>query len=178
MSSRQWLCGILMVVLLVLTGCSTPLPEGDSGSVTLIPFFNGEFGISGVVPVTCSEAAPGNFECPDLAADGSWAAIIQQAYPGPLDELEALVLEQISLERLPAPAGSYEGRAFEWDLYTLEARVKEVGPEPMRLELALAEESSMSYLVALVTLPEAHDAHPELLDTIFTHAVYGLVPWE
>ncbi len=169
---RKLLCGALGIVLLVLTGCSVSLPAGDSGSVTLIPFFDTDAGISGVVPVTCSQSSPGNFECPDLAV------IVQQAHAGPLDELVDLVVAQIGLERLPEPTGSYKGRAFDWELYSLEAQLEAAGPDNMRVELALAEDGSVSYIVALVTLPEAYDAHPALFDTIFSHAVYGLMPWE
>ena len=169
---RNLKVGILVIVLLVLTGCSASLPAGDSGSVTLIPFFDTDAGITGVVPVTCSQSDPGNFECPDLGV------IVQQAYPGPQDELVELVLSQISLERLPEPTGNYRGRAFDWVLYSLEVQLEAAGPDNMRLELALAEDNSVSYIVALVTLPEAYDAHPALFDTIFIHAVYGLMPWE
>jgi hypothetical protein len=170
--SRRRLCGISVIVLLLLTGCSASLPAGDSGSISLIPFFNTDYGISGVVPVACNETAPGNFDCPDLAV------MVQQAYPGPLDELVDLVLAQLSVEQLPVPAGSYKGRAFDWDLYSLETQVKDAGPDDLRVELALAEDGSVSYIVALVTLPEAYDGHPEPYDTIFTHAVYGLMPWQ
>ena len=81
-------------------------------------------------------------------------------------------------EQLPEPAGSYKGRAFDWELYSLEAHIEDSGFDVLRVELALAEEGPMSYIVALVTLPEAYAAHPQLYDTIFTHAVYGLMPWE
>lgn len=170
--NRKLLCGISMIVLLLLTGCSASLPAGDSGSISLIPFFNTDHGISGVVPVTCSEQAPGSFDCPDLAV------MVQQAHPGPLDELVDEVVAQLSVEELPEPAGSYKGRAFDWDLYSLEAQVKDAGFDVLRVELALAQDGPMSYIVALVTLPEAYEGHPELYDTIFAHAVYGLMPWE
>lgn len=164
--------GILVIVLLVSTGCSASLPAGDSGSLTLIPFFDTDAGIAGVVPATCNQSSPGNFECPDLAV------IVQQAYPGSLEELMDLVTAQISVERLPQPTGSYKGRAFDWELYSLEAQLEAMGPEKMRVELALAEDGSRSYIVALATLPEAYDAQPALFDTVFTHAVFGLMPWE
>jgi hypothetical protein len=170
--------GILAAILLVLTGCAESLPAWDSGSIALVPFFDADGGISGVVPVTCSQPVPGNFECPGLAGDGSMAVIVQQAYPGPRDELEDLVLAQVSLEQLPEPVGSYSGRAFDWDLYSLEAQVQGAGPDEMRVELALAEGDVMSYFVALVTPREVYEAHPALFETIFGHAVYGLVPWE
>ena len=170
--NRRMLCGIAVIVLLLLTGCTASLPAGDSGSTSLIPFFNADQGISGVVPVNCRETAPGNFDCPDLAV------MVQQEHPGPLDELVDLLLPQLSVEQLPEPAGSYRGRAFDWDLYSLEAHIEDSGFDVLRVELALAEEGPMSYIVALVTLPEAYAAHPQLYDTIFTHAVYGLMPWE
>jgi hypothetical protein len=165
-------CVVLVGVLLILTGCSASLPAGDSGSVALIPFFDMDAGISGVVPATCSQSSQGNFDCPDQSA------VVQQAYPGPLDELVDLVLAQTSLERLPEPTGSYRGRAFDWDLYSLVAQVEGAGPDAMRVELGLAEQGSVSYIVALVTSPEAYSANPARFDTIFTHVMYGLMPWE
>jgi hypothetical protein len=170
--SRRLLYGISVIVLLFLTGCSASVPEGDSGSISLIPFFNADHGISGVVPVTCREQAPGSWDCPDLAV------IVQQAYPGPLEELVDLLLPQLSVEQLPEPVGGYKGRAFDWDLYSLEAQIEDSGFDILRVELALAEEGSRSYIMALVTLPEAYEGHPEFYDTVFTHAVYGLMPWE
>ena len=175
---RGLFVGILATILLVLTGCSVSLPAGDSGSIALVPFFDADRGISGVVPVDCSQPAPGNFECPGLTGDGSMAVIVQQAYPGSREELEDLVLAQVRLERLPEPVGSYRGRAFDWDLYSLEAQVKDAGPDAMRVELALAERDAASYFVALVTPPEAYEAHPALFETIFGHAIYAMVPWE
>jgi hypothetical protein len=170
--SRRLLSGISVIVLLLLTGCTATLPEGDSGSIALMPFFNDDHGISGVVPAGCTESSPGNFDCPDLAV------MVQQAYPGPLEELVDLLLPQLSVEQLPEPVGGYKGRAFDWDLYSLVARIEDSGFDVLRVELALAEEGARSYIVALVTLPEAYEGHPELYDTIFTHAVYGLMPWE
>lgn len=170
--NRRMLYGIAVIVLMLLTGCTASLPAGDSGSISLIPFFNSDQGISGVVPVNCRETAPGNFDCQDLAV------MVQQEHPGPLDELVDLLRPQLSIEQLPEPAGSYKGRAFDWDLYSLEAHVEDSGFDVLRVELALAEDGPMSYIVALVTLPEAYDTQPELYDTIFTHAVYGLMPWE
>ncbi|MFN2291260.1 MAG: hypothetical protein ACK2UC_08735 [Anaerolineae bacterium] len=175
---RRLFCGILATILLGLTGCAGSLPAGDSGSIALVPFFDRDLGIGGVVPVTCSESAPGNFECPSLAADGGMAVIVQQAYPGPRDELVDLVLSQVSLEQLPEAGGHYRGRAFNWDLYSLEVQVKDAGPDAMHVELALAEGDATSYFVALVTPPEVYEAHPALFETVFGHAVYGLVPWE
>jgi hypothetical protein len=175
---RGLFVGILASSLLVLAGCAASLPAGDSGSIALVPFFDAEHGISGVVPVDCSQPAPGNFECPGLAGDGSMAVIVQQAYPGPRDELVDLVLAQVSLEQLPQAAGHYRGRALDWDLYSLKAQVKDAGPDAMRVELALAEGEAVSYFVALVVPPDAYEAHPALFRTIFGHAIYGLVPWD
>jgi hypothetical protein len=170
------LAAILGSVLLAITACTIPLPEGDSGSIALLPFFSEEFGIRGVVPVACHQGDPGNFECRDLTQDRSLAYLVLQVFPVAMDELIPLLLDELSLERLVEPVGSYKGTALTWDLYTFEAQISDLDPDTFRVDLALAESGEMSYLVALVTLPDAYDAHAPLYDTVFTHCVYALAP--
>ena len=173
---RRLLAAILGSVLLATTACTAPLAEGGSGSIALVPFFSEEFDIRGVVPLVCQQGYPGNFECQDLTPGQSPAYMSQQSFPGAMDELVPLLLHALSLEEFPEPIGTYKGTAFIWDLYTLEAQIPDLGPETFRVDLALAEGGEMSYLVALVTLPDAYDAHTPLYGTVFTHAVYALAP--
>lgn len=173
---KNLLLGLLAGMLLVMTACSASLAGGDSGSIALTRFFSEEFGIRGVVPQACVQSNPGNFECTDLTPDDSPVVMVQQLFPGTMDELIALVLDEVSLEQLPEPAGSYKGTAFTWDLYTFEAQIIDAGPETFRVDLALAQGDSASYLVVLATLPDSYDANAVLYETVFTRAVYALAP--
>ena len=175
---KYWLVGILAGLLLVLTACSASLPVGTSGSVALLPFFDEEMGIRGIVPHGCSQAQAGNTECPNLISGQAPVALVQQAAPVPLDELVDAVLASTALEQLPESAGSYKGTAFTWDLYAAETQIKDLGPVTVQLDLALAGGESKSYLIAMVTLPEDYEANTALLETVFTHALYSLAPLE
>jgi hypothetical protein len=173
---KHWLAGVVAVLLLVLTACSASLPEGESGSIALVPFFHQAMGIRGVVPAGCSQTQPGSVECADLISGRAQVLLVQQAAPVPLDELVEALLSELTLEQLPEPTGSYRGSAFDWDLYAMETQIKDVGPVTVRLDLALAETDSASYIVGMATLPEDYEANMALLQTVFTHAVYSLAP--
>lgn len=173
---KHWLAGVLTGLLLVLTACSGSLPVGKSGSIALLPFFHEEMGIRGVVPAGCNQAQPGTVECANLISSSAPVVLVQQAAPVPLDELIDLVLASTTLEQLPKHTGSYRGTAFNWDLYAAETQITDVGPVTVRLDVALAEGDSASYLVAMVTLPEDYEANTALLQTVFTHALYSLAP--
>jgi hypothetical protein len=179
---RGKLCTVaLALVLLVAVACGPALRQGDSGSVALIPFFNQELGIQGVVPHGCAQVSSDTFECANLTPEQDFVVLVQSAVPGTLDDVVALVLDKTSFSKLPELADRYRGKAFTWDLYTGETRLTDAGDaadETVHLELALAEGDTAAYIVALVALPEAYNANPVLYDTIFTHAVYGLVPLE
>jgi hypothetical protein len=175
---KHWLASVLAGLLLVLTACSASLPEGQSGSIALLPFFHEEMGIRGVVPHGCNHAQPGTVECADLISGQGPVVLVQQAAPVPLNELIDLVLASTTLELLPEPTGSYKGAAFTWDLYAVETQLKDVGSMTVRLDLALAEGDSASYLIAMVTLPEDYEVNTALLETVFTHALYSLTPLE
>lgn len=158
---KNLLLGILASALLVVTGCTVSLREGDSGSILLTPFVDEELGIQGVAP------------------QQGWtdqAELVQYSLPGTIDDAIAIVLDQTSLTELPEPVGSYKGKALAWDLYAFETQVTDVGPQTLHLELALAEDESAAYLVALAVLPDAYDASAALYETVFTHAVYALAP--
>ena len=173
---KHWLVGIVAVLLLVLTACSASLPEGESGSIALVPFFHEEMGIRGVVPSGCNQPQAGTVECANLISGQAPVVLVQQAAPVPLDELVDALQSELTLEQIPEPMGGYRGSAFDWDLYAMETQIKDVGPVTVRLDLALAEADSASYFVAMATLPEDYEANTALLQTVFTHAVYSLAP--
>jgi hypothetical protein len=179
---RGKLCLIgLALVLLMAAACGPSLPQGETGSIALIPFFNQELGIQGVVPHGCAQVGSDTFECANLTPEQGSVVLVQSAVPGTMDDLVALVLDRTSFSKLPELADRYRGKAFTWDLYTAETRLTGAGDaadETVHLDLALAEGDSAAYMVALVTLPAAYNANPVLYDTIFTHAAYALAPLE
>ena len=177
-TSRRLLVTVFWSVLLTVTACTAPLTGDGSGYVGLLPFSDETYDVRGVVPVACHQGDPGNFECRDLTQDRSLTYLVLQVFPGTMDELVPLLLDELSLERLPESIGSFEGTAFTWDLYTLESQILDVGPETFRVDLALAEGDEGSYLVALATLPGAYDAHAALYDAVFTHVVYAFAPFD
>jgi len=161
--NKKLLLGVLVSFLLAVTACTGLQPRHGSGWIAMTPFTSDEYGIRGVVP-------PG-----DWIEQG---ALVQQSFPGTMDELVSVLLAQTSLDKVPEPAGSYRGAALTWSLYAFETQVTEVGPETVRVDLALAEGGSASYLVAMVTLPDAYEENESLVKTVFLHAVYALAPLE
>jgi hypothetical protein len=150
-------------MLLALGACSASLPQGERGSIALVPFWNEEMGIQGVEPLQ------------------NWAEqadLVQISVPGDMDDLVAIVQEQTEITELPEPSGTYRGKALTWSLWSTETQLKDAGPETWHVELALAEGESEAYLVALVVQPDEYDANPGLYDTVFGHALYALEPLE
>jgi len=152
---------MLLGTIPAMSDCSLSLPQGNSGSVALIPFWDEEQGIQGVTT-------------PQDWADQ--AELVQLAIPGTREEAVAIVLERTSLAELPPLAGTYRGKAFAWDLYAAELQIHESGPQTLHAELGLAEGEGNVYLVVLVTLQEVYAAKPALYETIFRHTLYALEP--
>ena len=153
------LCG----VLLAAGACSASLPQGEQGSIALMPFWNQEMGIQGVEP---------------LQNWAEQAELVQLSVPGTLDDLMAVVQAQTSITQLPEPSSNYQGKALTWKLWSAETQLKEAGPGKWHVELALAEGESRAYLVALVVQPDQYEANPALYDVVFAHALYALQPLE
>jgi hypothetical protein len=162
-------CRVLLPILifagmLAISACSASLPQGTSGSIALIPFWDEEQGIQGVQPLEgWSEEA---------------AELVQNAIPGSRQDVVALILAQTDLSAFPESTGRFRGKAFTWDLYTFESHLEEVPVDALHFNLAVAESGSTTYIVALLTLPDAYDANPALYDTVLTHALYALEPME
>jgi hypothetical protein len=97
-------------------------------------------------------------------------------------ELEDLALANSNLHVFPELVGVYEGDWFRWDLYSYYARMNDLGPQLMRVELALttSEEGSepVTRYIGLVTPPEIYDAHAAELEAMFLHALDAAAPLE
>ena len=154
---------LLFAGMLATTACSVSLPQGTSGSIALIPFWDEEQGIQGVQP---------------LEGWTEEAELVQAAIPGSREDVVSLILAQTGLSVLPESTGSFRGKALTWELYTIESSLAEAPVDNVHIYVAIAESGAKAYLVALPVLPDAFEANPALYDAVFTHALYALEPME
>jgi hypothetical protein len=155
-----WVC-----VLLVVTACAAPLPEGESGSVAMIPFASEEYGIRGNAP---------------LEGWSDRAVLIQESFPGTMDEFVAVLVEKTDLVQLPRSTGAYKGAYLAWDLYTFGTQIVDAGPGVFKVDLALAQGKGEAkyYMVLLVAQSMGYVANEEKYETVFEHALYAFEPLE
>lgn len=166
MKAYRWLAMLLFGALALSPVAAARAQE----AVTLTPFTNATFGITGVAPDGWAEAAPGVFQRRASAAD--LTSLIQQAAPGmTAAQLLAALLPQLGLQEAPERVGVYESAAFTWDLYRVEVDAPGVGA--VVVDLALAEIDAAVYLVLLQAGPDEHDA---LHEAVFMPAVEALAP--
>ena len=158
---------LILVAALLLTACDASLPQGASGHIALIPFWDEEQGIQGVQP---------------LEGWDEDTRLIQVAFPVDSQEALAQIQAETDLTALPPSTDTFKGKAFTWQLYTFESRLKGAPVDSVHFDLAVADADSgtsgMTYFVVLLSLPEKYRANPGLYDTIFTHVVYALEPIE
>jgi hypothetical protein len=162
---RGLVSGMLAGVLLAVTACAVPLPQGESGVVAMIPFVSEEQGIRGNAP---------------LEGWSDRAILNQESFSGTMAEWVALVVEQTDLVQLPTSYGTYPGAHLTWELYTFSTRIKDAGPDVYRVHLGLAhvERDARYYLVILITRPMDYEQNKALYRTVFEHALYALEPLE
>ncbi len=161
--TRALLLLLLVGGTLAIAACGFSLPQGTSGSIALIPFWDEEKGVQGVRP---------------LEGWTEEAQLLQDAIPMARTDAMTLLLADTDLTALPETTGRYTGKAFTWDLYTFETHLQDASVGIVRADLAVADDGSSTYVVALAVLPDAYDANPALFDAVFTHALYALQPME
>lgn len=146
----------------------TPEPavvETEPSAIELVPFTNPPMGISGVVPAGWDEVATGVYA--RGAGPTDLVRLIQQAAPDTtVEQITATLLAQLGIEALPDPAGGFESAGLTWGLYVIDVSAPGVGE--VKVDLALAETDSATYLVLLQTLPDEYET---LHEAVFTPAV-------
>jgi hypothetical protein len=180
---RNPIFSILVCILLSTTACTASLPGGESGYIALLPFSSEELGARGVLPQACNQGEPGVFDCSSLRAGQSPVFLILRSYPITREEFMPLLVTDLNLAAVPSVRGTYSGPALTWELYQLEIPFLDLGPERFRLDLALAEhdaaeQGSVLYAIALLTLPADYDSHRALYDTLLRHMLHELAPLE
>ncbi len=137
--------------------------SGVAEPLTLVPFENATFGITGVTPEGWEEAAPGVYARGSGGLDQTF--IIQQAAPGvTADLLLGLLSSQFDWEETPESAGTYEAANRTWTLY-------EVSVQGYPVNIAVAEESGTTLLILLISAP---DEHTFLYEALFIPAMEAL----
>jgi hypothetical protein len=124
---------------------------------------------------TSQEKGINGIEPFDLGDD---VQLVQEAFPGSLEELRVAVLESTDLQEFPESTGTYQGAALTWDLYSFEAQITELGSFTVSLDVAIAESDTASYFVGLLSLPENYEENADKYQSVFYHTLYAFSPIE
>jgi hypothetical protein len=156
----------LLAVAAILAGCGEWQAGGDEGWVLMVPRVDEEAGIRGLWPA----------ELPD------GAHFVAVSLPIPLEEFVDLAMAETNLYAFPERVGGYEGDWLQWDVYSFYARLNDLGPEMLRVDLALATADTggepATYYIGLVAPPEVYDAHIAEFEAVFLHALDAAAPLE
>ena len=178
---KRWLT-LLLAFVPILAACSVSLPQGESGSIAMMPFFDAQRGIRGVAPAECSRTESGYFDCSKLTPALSKVPLSQETFVGTEAELVAVLSESVDTDEETEPSGSYQGSHYTWETHSLEAAVPLLGPETYRIYIGIAVEGSGSRqtwrIVSLAATSTDFDENEALLDAVFTRAMYAMAPLE
>ena len=144
----------------------TTEPSGETESndeITMVPFTNETFGISGLIPEGWSEISPGIYSRGSSAADET--VLLQQAAPVAAEELLDLLMDQLGVSEAPQSVGEREANGLTWQLFSLK-----VGG--VNRDIALAEGEGIAIIVVLRSDAGESDV---LYEVVFLPAVDALV---
>lgn len=154
---------LLLIFCLGLSSCSTASFQiEDQGWVLMRYTTNKDKGISGVEPV-------------DLGED---VQLVQEVFPGALEEVKAEIQKSIKSGELPAPDGTFQGSNLTWELYSGETEIPDIGPFTVAILMGIAADDKASYFVGLVTLPDSYEEHADKFQSVFYHTLYAFAPIE
>lgn len=161
----------LMGMVAIVLALALPLQAQDATTeptadvIVLVPHTDETFGIEAVVPDGWTALGNGLFS-PSGANDPVLVAL--QAAPLNAESLLNAVLPQLGLTEAPESVGAYDG-LLDWTLYQVDV---DAGGTTIRVDLALAENEGMTYLMLLQAPSEDYDA---LHESVFlpTLADYG-----
>ena len=169
--SREWslmvpVVAALLTVAAILASCSEWQAGDGDGWVLMVPRVDEEAGIRGLWPA----------ELPD------GAHFVAVSLPMTREELGDLAIANSNLYVFPEPVGVYEGDWFQWNLFSYYARLDDLGPEMMRVELGLTSTDEggepVTRYIGLVALPDVYEAHSAEFEAVFLHALDAAAPLE
>lgn len=123
---------------------------GSGEPITLLPYTNSDFGISGVAPEGWEQASPGVFRRGQNSLDET--LLIQQAASGmTADDLLGILSGQIGWDEVPSSSSTYETDTLTWTLYESEV-------QGLLAIIGVAEEDGVGLLVLFVSSANEHEA--------------------
>lgn len=151
---KTWVMRILAMTMAMML----LVPVAAQEDITLVPFTDETFGITGVRPEDWTELAPGS-----LSPDGGMTILVQQAAPGATaDQILQSLLPNLLLSTAPEPVETYESDALAWDVYFVEV---DAGSVTILVDLALAEQDGTTYVVLFQTTPDQYEGlHPAVFE--------------
>ncbi|MBX3084990.1 MAG: alpha/beta hydrolase [Anaerolineae bacterium] len=158
---------ILLVALALTANLSAVVAQGND-TITLEPFTDGRYGLSGVTPKGWKTASPGVVQRGRDATDVTLLA--QQAAPLQMEGLLNAVYPQFGLKEAPKSTGTHQGKALEWTLYRFEGTFQNA---PVSFMMGLASKDGKTYIVLLQTTADEIDA---LTESVFTPVIDALAP--
>jgi hypothetical protein len=166
-------CLVVGCLSIILISCSSQNDLGDSGYITMMPYVNETMGFRGVVPVNWQETSEGQFS--PAGRQASQTQLILAGFPEMrLAEIEALAVSELGIDELPSESKKYTSPSLPWDLYKFTSETLAV--QEVQVSLALAEGENASYGVVMLEIMDDDTANALLYETIFIHAVHGLIP--
>src|SRR5262245_28506852 len=106
-TSIRWI-----VIGLLLTLFAVPVLA--QGTVTMKPYTDKNFGITGVIPDGWTDAGNGLYRRMKSATDITLAA--EQSVPLPADKVLTAMLPQLGLTTAPESVGTYKSATLDWTL--------------------------------------------------------------
>ncbi|HEY92815.1 MAG TPA: alpha/beta fold hydrolase [Dehalococcoidia bacterium] len=144
----------------VMSGPAFFVPETE---ITLVPFTDKLFGISGVVPEGWDELYPSVYTRSALGL----VSILQQVAPGiGADALLQLLTASFGLDEVPESVGSRQANDINWSLYEFEL-------QDLSIDLAVAESDGTSCFILLQSTASERDFHYE---EVYLPAIDALTP--
>jgi pimeloyl-ACP methyl ester carboxylesterase len=137
---------------------TTEATETPSPAITLVPFTDQSYGISGVMPDGWKSVSPGVRARSSSASDV--ALIAQQSAAGSMAVILNALLPQLALKTPPAATGIYKTAFAEWTLYEVDVPVRS---STISVDLALAQIGNTTYVVLVQGAEHEYDfLHTEL----------------
>ena len=132
--------------------------------ISLVPFTNSEFGITGVVPEDWTEIAPGFYGRSGVGV----VSILQQAAPGlGTDQLLRLLMGQLGVNATPKTTTTRNANGLTWSLYETET-------QGFSIDIGLAEDDiGTAYLILFSSTASKRGLYYE---RVYLPAIDALTP--
>ena len=149
-----------IVLLITLSGCSQLV---SASAYKMEPFTSESLGISALAPEGWEKVTEGHYAGDEWPVD----QLIFEVYPGmnPQHVLDFTAKTRLGMTEAPESSEQLEGQDLDWDLYENEMELPEIGS--LRVDIALGEKDSVTYLVGMITSPESD---PKLRNKVFLPA--------